>query len=335
MISWFFFSVAFAYVADVTDESQRSFSYGLVTAGFAASLITGPAVGAWMEMALGDDTLVIVLATLVAVADLIFIFFLVPESLPSSQKLDLSSLTLKQVDPFTSLKGLWSDPTILLMAAITFLSYLPEAGQSTCFFVYIRLVLGFSKMNVAIFICMVGILSALAQTGLLTLLDKYLGPKRTIMIGLTAQMIELVWYGVSTELIGMWIAGIFVAISSITYPAISAFLSIDTKPEQQGAVQGTLMGVRGLCNGLGPALFGLMFYLFGINVMEPVLDENRDNSSINAIVANISNQTYFTPPFDYEPITHRNITIAEWSIDDMEVSNITTIGIVKKQTKTI
>ena len=43
-----------------------------------------------------------------------------------------------------------------MISLVTFLSYLPEAGQSTCFFVYLTLVLGFSKLNVAIFICYVG-----------------------------------------------------------------------------------------------------------------------------------------------------------------------------------
>lgn len=47
------FSVAFAYVADVTDESSRSLGYGMVTAGFAASLIMSPALGAGLEMATG------------------------------------------------------------------------------------------------------------------------------------------------------------------------------------------------------------------------------------------------------------------------------------------
>lgn len=39
------FSVVFAYVADVTDESDRSAAYGLVSATFAASLVTSPALG--------------------------------------------------------------------------------------------------------------------------------------------------------------------------------------------------------------------------------------------------------------------------------------------------
>ena len=38
--------------------------------------------------------------------------------------------------------------------------------------------------------------------------------------------------------------GLFIAISSITYAAISAYLSLDTAKDKQGAVQGTLMGAR-------------------------------------------------------------------------------------------
>ena len=39
------------------------------------------------------------------------------------------------------------------------------------------------------------------------------------------------------------------------------------------------MGVRGLCNGLGPAAFGLMFHLFGINIVDPV-DTTRTHENI-------------------------------------------------------
>ena len=108
------FSVAFAYVSDVTEESgegtncvlgqtfqppasERSLGYGLVTAGFAASLILSPALGAGIELATGSETLVILTASLVAVADVAFILLLLPESLNTSSKLKLQSLTFKQV----------------------------------------------------------------------------------------------------------------------------------------------------------------------------------------------------------------------------------------------
>ena len=43
-----------------------------------------------------------------------------------------------------------------------------------------------------------------------------------------------------------------------------------------GAVQGIITGIRGLCNGLGPALFGLMFFIFHVD-----LDSPKPGSPIN------------------------------------------------------
>jgi MFS family permease len=68
----------------------------------------------------------------------------------------------------------------------------------------------------------------------------------------------------------MWFAGGLAALSSITYPSISAFVSVYAKDNQQGLVQGMVNGVRGLCNGLGPALFGFIFYLFNVNLNESI-----------------------------------------------------------------
>ena len=39
-------------------------------------------------------------------------------------------------------------------------------------------------------------------------------------------------------------------------------------PDQQGLVQGMITGMRGLCNGLGPAMFGLIFSLFHVDLSE-------------------------------------------------------------------
>lgn len=35
-----------------------------------------------------------------------------------------------------------------------------------------------------------------------------------------------------------------------------------------GVVQGMITGIRGLCNGLGPALYGFVFYLFHVELSE-------------------------------------------------------------------
>merc|ERR1719412_1398477 len=183
------FSVVFAYVADVTDEADRSAAYGLVSATFAASLVTSPALGAYLEQ-MYNENVVVAVATIVSILDVLFIILAVPESLPDKCK-PSRSLTLDQVDPFLALRKIWKDKTILMICLTVFLSYLPEAGQYSCFFVYLRLVMHFSKEAVAMFIAAIGILSVIAQTGLLTCLMKTLGSKHTIMVGLLLKCYNL------------------------------------------------------------------------------------------------------------------------------------------------
>lgn len=42
-----------------------------------------------------------------------------------------------------------------------------------------------------------------------------------------------------------------------------------------GLVQGMVTGMRGLCNGIGPAMFGVIFYLFHVDLND---DPSRKES---------------------------------------------------------
>ena len=53
-------------------------------------------------------------------------------------------------------------------------------------------------------------------------------------VGLVFEMLQLMWYGFGTQMWMMWAAGLLAAMSSITYPAISAYVSIYADVDQQG-----------------------------------------------------------------------------------------------------
>ncbi|XP_039744418.1 hippocampus abundant transcript-like protein 1 isoform X2 [Pteropus medius] len=306
------FSVIFAYVADVTQEHERSTAYGWVyllcllvwmewpyvvvvpwdlvvqypwslscvlqvSATFAASLVSSPAIGAYLSANYGDN-LVVLVATVVALLDICFILLAVPESFPEKMR-PLSwgvQISWKQADPFASLKKVGKDSTVLLICITVFLSYLPEAGQYSSFFLYLRQVIGFGSVKIAAFIAMVGILSIVAQTVFLTILMRSLGNKNTVLLGLSFQMFQLAWYGFGSQAWMMWAAGTVAAMSSITFPAVSALVSQNAESDQQGVAQGIITGIRGLCNGLGPALYGFIFYMFHVELteLEPELNSN-------------------------------------------------------------
>lgn len=101
----------------------------------------------------------------------------------------------------------------------------------------------------------------------------------------------------------MWFSGGLAALSSLTYPSISAFVSVYAKENQQGneplsalldhtlhlgLVQGMVNGVRGLCNGLGPALFGFTFYLFNVDLGFPSpATVPKPTSNVTTIITNV------------------------------------------------
>lgn len=84
--------------------------------------------------------------------DVLFILPVVPESLPCRNGRIVDAIRWQTADPFATLRIVWEDRLVLHLAAIIFLSYLPEAGQFSCFFVYLKLVVGFTPEAVAIFI---------------------------------------------------------------------------------------------------------------------------------------------------------------------------------------
>ena len=296
------FSVIFAYVADVTTDEDRSAAYGLVSATFAASLVTSPAIGAYLGK-LYSDNVVIALASAIAVLDVFFILVAVPESLPEKVRPVTwgSQISWEKADPFGALRKIGQDHLILMLCVAVFLSYLPEAGEYSSFFVYLRLVMNFSAEQVASFIAVVGILSVLAQTALLALLMKYLGAKHTIIVGLVFEMLQLMLYGFGSQKWIMWMAGCVAAGGSITYPAISSFVSSHADPNSQGVAQGVITGIRGLCNGLGPACFGLIFYLFHVDLNEHNNDnaETGNNTDVSGMLHQIHETIMPGPPFAF------------------------------------
>uniref|UniRef100_A0A669QXK1 Uncharacterized protein n=1 Tax=Phasianus colchicus TaxID=9054 RepID=A0A669QXK1_PHACC len=268
------FSVVFAYVADITQEHERSMAYGLVSATFAASLVTSPAIGAYLGRVYGDS-LVVVLATAIALLDICFILVAVPESLPEKMRPASwgAPISWEQADPFASLKKVGQDSIVLLICITVFLSYLPEAGQYSSFFLYLR------------------------QTIVLSLLMRSIGNKNTILLGLGFQILQLAWYGFGSEPWMMWAAGAVAAMSSITFPAVSALVSRTADADQQGVVQGMITGIRGLCNGLGPALYGFIFYIFHVELNELPMPESPSGGTVVTQYQLQQNSIIPGPPF--------------------------------------
>jgi len=95
----------------------------------------------------------------------------------------------------------------------------------------------------------------------------------------------------------MWSAGVLASVSSITYPAISAFVSMHADADKQGLVQGMVTGIRGLCNGLGPAMYGLIFYLFHVDLNDKETDKHLSSNTTEFHTMDLVTSLIPGPPF--------------------------------------
>jgi len=126
-------------------------------------MVFGPALGSYI-MEIYDTSFVVFLASLIALLNVFFIIVAVPESLPHKQRTSTNCISWKKADPFVvstylrnkynkniaifvyfvfyfkALRMVGRDRTVLILCLTVFLSYLPEAGEYSSLFVYLRLV---------------------------------------------------------------------------------------------------------------------------------------------------------------------------------------------------
>lgn len=119
----------------------------------------------------------------------------------------------------------------------------------------------------------------------MVILIRYFGSRESIIIGLSFQVMQLAMYGFAAQQWLIWFSGMLAAISSIGYPAISAYISNQSHVDQQGVSQGMVTGIRGLCNGIGPALYGFIFWIFSVSLNEPGSSADTDSDRINTSYA--------------------------------------------------
>lgn len=135
----------------------------------------------------------------------------------------------------------------------------------------------------------------------MVILIKYFGSRQSIIIGLSFQVLQLTAYAFSAQPWLIWFSGLLAAISSIGYPAISAYISQQSHIDQQGVSQGMVTGIRGLCNGIGPALYGFIFWVFRVSLNETsnqgngTPHESPDTSTIKTTYASTVSIKMFRP----------------------------------------
>jgi len=249
-------TTAYAYIADITPPAQRSRGMGLVGAAFGLGMIAGPALGGLLSAQ--GLALPAFCAAGVALANALFGFFTLPESLPRARRTPgFAWHGLNSVAQLRGLPGLGAGR--LLLAAIFTLN-LAFVGLQTNFPLFSRARFGWSSLQNGLFFAYVGVCAVVVQGLIFRWLQPRLGERRLAQTGLGLMAIGLAGVALAPAAWQLYpLIGLVALGSGISIPALTGLISVQVRADAQGRLMGGMQALLSLTSILGPALAGLAF----------------------------------------------------------------------------
>lgn len=251
------FSVASAYIADVTPPGKRAAGFGMIGAAFGIGFICGPALGGLLGE-IGPRVPFWAAAGL-SLVNFAYGWFVLPESLPADKR---SSFKLRNANPVGALTFLRSVPGLLPLSFVNFLSFLAHEVLPSTTVLYVGFRYGLGSGAVGLFLAAVGAASALVQSlGVRPLVTRF-GEPRVLVGGLIAGAAGFAIYGFAPSAWWFTLGIPMVALWGTAGPALQALMTTRVGATQQGQLQGAVSSLRGVSGLIGPGLFTLTFAQF-------------------------------------------------------------------------
>ena len=242
-------SVANAYVADITPPEGRARRFGLLGAMFGVGVILGPVMGGLLG-AISLQLPFYVAGTL-AMLNLCYGYFVLPESLPLAQR---RAFEWKFANPFRSLRELAQLKGAGRLVAVVACSGLAQFVLYTTWVLYTTFKFGWGPLENGWSLAAVGIVSAIVQGLLLGRILRVVSPRRLAVMGLISSTVAYLLWGAATE--GWMIFAVIFAnlLGATVSAAIQSIISGAAGASEQGRTLGAIGGLNSLMAVIAPAI---------------------------------------------------------------------------------
>lgn len=259
------FTTANAYIADVSTDETRARNFGFVGMMFGLGFTIGPALGGFLGGI--NLRLPFFVAAALALLNWLYGYFVLPESLPIEKR---SPLTLRNANPFGTLRRLRVYPMVAGLAAVFACKSLAQRGLENVWVLYT----GYrycwdAKLN-GWALALVGVMAVVVQGGLVRPTVRRFGERKTVIIGTLVGSFSFLGYAMATQ--GWMIPGIIVfgAFAGVSGPAIQSLVTSRVDETEQGKIQGALTSLTSLTNIVAPLLFNTLLFSYFISDNAPV-----------------------------------------------------------------
>jgi DHA1 family tetracycline resistance protein-like MFS transporter len=242
-------SVASAYVADITPPEQRAKRFGMMGAMFGVGFILGPVIGGLLGSI--NLRLPFFAAGSLAFMNLMYGYFVLPESLPASRR---HAFEWKTANPVSALRRLAQLKDVAPLAVVVACSGLAQFVLYTCWVLYTTFKFGWGPKENGWSLAAVGVVTAVVQGLLLGRILKLISVRRLAVLGLTSSMLAYALWGAATQSWMMY-AIIFVNLLGATVSStIQSIISSAADAQNQGKTLGAVGGINSLMAVIAPAI---------------------------------------------------------------------------------
>jgi DHA1 family tetracycline resistance protein-like MFS transporter len=242
-------AVANAYVADITPPELRAKRFGLLGAMFGLGFMLGPVIGG----ILGDIDLQLPFfaAGGLAVANLLYGWWVLPESLPPERR---RSVEWKALNPVSTLYALGRLKGVGLLVGVIACSALAQFVLYTSWVLHGSFKFGWGPKENGWSLFAVGVMSVFVQGYLLGRLLKRFSPQRLAVIGLVSSTLAYFAWASTTEGWMMYAVVLFNVLGFTTQASIQSLVSKAANASNQGQTMGAVSSLNSLMAVIAPVL---------------------------------------------------------------------------------
>ncbi len=250
--------VAQAYIADITDKSERSKGMGMIGAAFGLGFVFGPFIGGLLSsysyMIAGFG------ASAFSFTAFLFAIFMLPESLKKSSKKKITA----KIFEFSFAKRILTQPQLGLLIGIFFIIVFSMANIYGTFALLGYKIYHFSDQQNGYLFGIIGLVSAVMQGGFIRFLSKIFKDKTLVTTGILFMMTGLALIPYGGNFTGLALIAVILSLGTgLLQPVILSMISKHSSDTEQGAVLGLNSSFSSFARVLGPLWGGFAFEFIG------------------------------------------------------------------------
>ena len=251
------FSLAYAYVTDITPEEKRAQRFGMIGAAFGGGFIFGPVIGGF----LGEygERIPFFAAAGLGLINVLYGVFVLGESLSKENR---RPFELRRANPVGAMLQVRKYPIVVGLAVAYFLYMIGHMSLPSTWTYYTMEKFDWSESQIGLSLGFAGVFMILVQAGLVRWAIPKFGAFYSGIIGLVAIIIGFCGYAFATTgwQLYPWLA--LASISGFVTPAFQAIMTSQIPANAQGELQGALSSVNSLTSIIGPLLMTQLFAMF-------------------------------------------------------------------------